>query len=190
MQQIKTNKMPQTIWHQFSAQFSMLFQMVCSVLLSVLGQIVCAILFVSFQCMTRSGLCGENVLCENFLSPHAHTPVACSVAAEHILLGEHLFWVHLWIIVQNYSFMGNKYLSREKHINKVSWSNSARKHHPFETFGEKTTTKMLSWWALLVVTLLSTHSVLSCDEFSQDEVDSQFKACKFKIDIAKHLSCA
>ena len=28
--------MPQTIYHRFSAQFAMLFQMVCSVLLSVL----------------------------------------------------------------------------------------------------------------------------------------------------------
>ena len=28
--------MPQTIWHQFSAQFLMLFQLVCSVLLSEL----------------------------------------------------------------------------------------------------------------------------------------------------------
>lgn len=56
--------------------------------------------------------------------------------------------------------------------------------------GEKTTAKMLTWWALLVVTLLSTNAVFSCDEFSQDEVESQFKACKSKIDIANSLSCA
>ena len=36
IQRIKSNKMPQTFRYQFSAQFLMLFQMVCYVLLSVL----------------------------------------------------------------------------------------------------------------------------------------------------------